>query len=98
MMQHRYLRNVTTLCLSTQKCIGCGRCTEVCPHGVFHMHEKRALIKYKDLCMECGACARNCPANAITVDAGVGCATAVIMGWLTGSEPSCDCSSGGECC
>jgi len=30
-----------------------------------------------DTCMECGACARNCPTEAITVRAGVGCATAV---------------------
>jgi ferredoxin len=36
--------------------------------------------------MECGACAKNCPVNAITVDTGVGCATAVITGWLTGAS------------
>ena len=97
-MKHRYLKNVATLCLSAEKCIGCGRCTEVCPHGVFSVNENKAKIKDKDRCMECGACAKNCPTNAITVDAGVGCAFAVIMGWLTGSEPSCDCSSGEECC
>lgn len=97
-MKHRYLKNVVTLCLSADKCIGCGRCDEVCPHGVFSMNNKKAKIEDRDLCMECGACAKNCPANAITVDAGVGCAAAVIMGWLTGSEPSCDCSSSGECC
>jgi len=62
------------------------------------MNENKAQIENKNRCMECGACAKNCPVNAITVDAGVGCATAVIMGWLTGKEPSCDCSSGEECC
>jgi len=97
-MKHRYLKNVTTLCLSAEKCIGCGRCAEVCPHGVFSVNEKKAKIKDRDRCMECGACAENCPANAITVDSGVGCASAVIMGWLTGSEPGCDCSGGEECC
>lgn len=96
-MKHRYLKNVATLRLSVEKCIGCGRCAEVCPHGVFSVNGK-AKIEDRDGCMECGACAKNCPANAITVDAGVGCATAVIMGWLTGSEPSCDCSSGEGCC
>ncbi len=45
--------------------------------------------------MECGACARNCPVDAIRVRAGVGCATAVIYGLLTGKE-SCDC--GEQCC
>jgi NAD-dependent dihydropyrimidine dehydrogenase PreA subunit len=97
-MKHRYLKDVTTLRLSVEKCTGCGRCAEVCPHGVFSVHEKKAKIIDKDLCIECGACARNCPANAIAVDAGVGCAKAVIIGWLTGSEPHCDCSSGERCC
>lgn len=97
-MKQKYLKNVATLNLSAEKCIGCGRCQEVCPHGVFRVEERKARIMDRDLCMECGACAVNCPASAITVDAGVGCAAAVIMGWLTGSEPSCDCSGGGECC
>ncbi len=30
--------------------------------------------------MECGACARNCEPGAIQVQAGVGCAAAVILG------------------
>lgn len=97
-MKHRYLKNVATLRLSTEKCIGCGRCREVCPHRVFSVNEKKAKIEDKDRCMECGACAKNCPAKAISVDSGVGCAAAVIMGWLTGREPSCDCSMGEECC
>jgi NAD-dependent dihydropyrimidine dehydrogenase PreA subunit len=97
-MKNRYFKNVATLGLSDERCIGCERCIEVCPHGVFIINEKKAQIKDKDHCMECGACAKNCPVNAITVDTGVGCATAVITGWLTGSEPSCDCSNGEECC
>lgn len=97
-MKHKYLKNVATLSLSAEKCIGCGKCAEVCPHGVFTIENKKALIKYRDGCMECGGCAKNCPTNAISVDVGVGCAYAVIMGWLTGSEPSCDCSGSGDCC
>ena len=97
-MKHKYLKNVATLCLADEKCIGCGRCAEVCPHGVFAINERKAQINDKDRCMECGACAKNCPVSATAVDAGVGCASAVIMGWLTGSGPSCDCSGGGNCC
>lgn len=97
-MKHRYLRNVTTLRLSTEQCIGCGRCAEVCPHGVFSVNEKKARIDDKDSCMECGAYARNCPVDAIAVNPGVGCAAAVITGWLTGSEPDCGCSGSNGCC
>ena len=61
---------------------GCGRCMEVCPHQVFELTEKRAVISDLDACMECGACARNCPAAAIRVDAGVGCASGLINEWL----------------
>ena len=93
-MKHKYLENVVTLRLSPDKCIGCERCAEVCPHAVFNVENGKAAIHDIDSCMECGACALNCPAAAISVDSGTGCAYAVIMGWLTGSEPSCDCDSG----
>jgi len=99
-MQHRYLKNVTTLTYDEKLCAGCGRCEEVCPHGVFALDEKKARITDKDLCMECGACSMNCPAGAISVSAGVGCAAAIIMSWFTGKEPTCGCSADGKraCC
>ena len=97
-MKHRYLKDVATLSLNVAKCIGCGRCAEVCPHGVFAVDNRKARIMDKDLCMECGACAKNCPANAISVDVGVGCAYAFIKGWLTGGKASCDCSNDMDCC
>ena len=100
-MKHKYLKNVTTLKYAADKCVGCGRCTEVCPHGVFEIDERKARIADKDSCMECGACALNCPAKAIEVNAGVGCAAAIIYGWFTGKEPTCGCSDNGggsKCC
>jgi NAD-dependent dihydropyrimidine dehydrogenase PreA subunit len=78
----RYLQEVATLELEPSLCIGCGRCVEVCPHQVFDIEGKRALVADRDACMECGACAKNCPAAAIAVEAGVGCATGLINGWL----------------
>jgi len=78
----RYLRNATTLELHESACIGCGRCKEVCPHQVFSLSDKQARITDRDACMECGACRRNCPVNAISVDAGVGCASGIINEWL----------------
>lgn len=100
-MKHRYLKNVAILNLDDEKCTGCGRCIEVCPHKVFSLQNGKTQITDRDSCMECGACAKNCPFKALEVKPGVGCATAIISGWLTGSEPSCDCSPKGNsdgCC
>jgi NAD-dependent dihydropyrimidine dehydrogenase PreA subunit len=85
-----YLKDVVKLNLNEEKCIGCGICTDVCPHAVIVMNgEGRALIQDRDACMECGACSRNCPTGALTVQAGVGCAAAVINTLLGRSEAPC---------
>lgn len=97
-MTLRYLRDVVTLSLDPTRCIGCGMCVAVCPHGVFRLENRVAAIADRDGCMECGACAKNCPTAAISVQSGVGCLTAIIRGALNGSEPDCDCSSGSSCC
>ena len=96
-MSLQYLRNVATLELDTEKCVGCGMCGVVCPHGVFVFESKKAIIAEKDDCMECGACRENCPVEAITVKTGVGCAYGVIKGLISGGDPVCDCDDGGCC-
>ena len=88
----KYLKDVVTLELNSEKCIGCGMCMTVCPHGVFQKQESKVKIADKDACMECGACKRNCPVQAINVREGVGCAYGIIMGKLLGTEPTCGCS------
>ena len=94
----KYLKNVATLELDQDTCIGCGRCQEVCPHRVFAVSQGKAEIQDKDRCMECGACAMNCPVDAISVASGVGCASAIIIGALRGTEPTCDCTDNASCC
>jgi NAD-dependent dihydropyrimidine dehydrogenase PreA subunit len=88
-----YLKNVTTLQLNAQQCIGCGICTEICPHRVLTIENKKAKIIDLDRCMECGGCAKNCPTSAITVRAGVGCAAAVIFSPLMGKKGGCSCGA-----
>ncbi len=90
-MELRYFLAGTSLELDQGRCIGCGLCVEVCPHAVFSIVDRIASIDARDRCMECGACKRNCPAKAIKVQSGVGCAYAVLNGFLTGREPSCGC-------
>ena len=93
-----YLPEAVTLDLDPAKCNGCRMCTIVCPHAVFALRDKRAVIVRRDRCMECGACALNCQAGAITVRSGVGCAAGILNGLIRGTEPTCDCDSGGSCC
>lgn len=90
-MALRYLTNVVTLQLDEAACVGCGRCAEVCPHAVFVVQDRRARIVDRDACMECGACARNCPVEAISVEAGVGCATG-LLNRVLGRKGECCCS------
>jgi len=86
-----YLSDVVTLNLDREKCVGCGICLIVCPHEVLSMNNGHAMIQNRDRCMECGACSRNCPSEAVTVQAGVGCAAAVINAALGRDASSCCC-------
>ena len=91
--------NINTLAYDDSLCVNCDMCSIVCPHAVFEPGERVALLVRPDLCMECGACQLNCPTGAITVDSGVGCASAMIMAALTGKEePSCGGDDGSSCC
>jgi ferredoxin len=87
----RYIDDAVTLRLDVARCNGCGLCVAVCPRGVFVISCGRAALRDRGACIECGACALNCEPEAIGVEAGVGCAQAIIKGWLTGEAPSCDC-------
>jgi NAD-dependent dihydropyrimidine dehydrogenase PreA subunit len=89
----RYLLNGHSLVMNSALCNGCGRCEEVCPHGVFSVVNRNTTIVDREGCMECGACRMNCPTNAIAVSSGVGCAAAVInsMRRGNGGQATCEC-------
>ena len=94
-MEQESADEINTLKFFPGRCVRCGRCWEVCPHAVFAPSERKARLVAPERCMECGACKRNCPTEAISVDEGVGCASAMIKAALTGSK---EVTCGPECC
>ncbi|MEG2053628.1 MAG: 4Fe-4S binding protein [Oscillospiraceae bacterium] len=56
----------TAPCYYKNKCIGCGKCAEICPQKVITIKNKKASIK-KDKCIKCFCCHEMCPAKAIKV-------------------------------
>ena len=91
-MFNAYLEN--SLVFRKDRCNGCRMCMQVCPHGVFAPDGKIVRMVNRSACMECGACRQNCAAGALTVDSGVGCATAMFMAALKGKEEA-ECGCGG---
>lgn len=83
-----YLKDVVTLAYSPETCTGCGTCLQVCPREVLRRSNGKIEIALRDACIECGACQRNCPQGALTVKAGVGCASA-IMNQMLGRKAAC---------
>ena len=65
--------------VNEEKCIGCGRCVEVCPYnaieiveiikqmGLFNNTIKKAQV-IKAVCKGCGTCFSECPASAISIN------------------------------
>ena len=52
--------------INRERCIGCGRCTEVCPGNLLCLNvEKKAEIRIPEDCWGCTGCVKICPVNAI---------------------------------
>jgi MinD superfamily P-loop ATPase len=47
-----------------EKCIGCGKCAEVCTYNAIAVVKEKALF-FPELCHVCGACTIVCPTDAI---------------------------------
>jgi heterodisulfide reductase subunit A len=55
--------------VNEELCIGCGRCTKVCPYGAVKLVQRGFNIFKANvnsaLCKGCGACAAECPTGAM---------------------------------
>lgn len=52
--------------IDKNRCIGCGKCAEICPQKVISLQSKKATIAYKN-CIRCFCCHEVCPVKAIEV-------------------------------
>lgn len=58
--------------ISTEDCVGCGKCAKVCPVLAISMEakedgKKRAVLD-SEICLGCGVCARNCNFKSIEME------------------------------
>lgn len=52
--------------IDKSKCVGCGKCVEVCPTQAIYMVGKEVFVR-EELCRSCGACVDVCPKGAISM-------------------------------
>ncbi len=67
------------IAVDAAKCNGCAVCANICPHRVFEMRDKKAIMTAELRCIECGGCQLNCHEGAIVVTKGTGCLFAIIV-------------------
>lgn len=60
--------------INKDKCVGCGKCTKVCPMEAIKVEistEKNSKVKLakldENICLGCGVCVKNCPTDAINL-------------------------------
>lgn len=57
---------IGALAIDSSKCVGCGKCMQVCVYNVIVMHEKKAMKC--DLCGGAPKCIEICPTNALWLE------------------------------
>ena len=50
--------------INKKKCVGCGKCKEVCPFGVMVKAEEAETVSK---CIACGICVKACPMDVLEI-------------------------------
>lgn len=51
--------------INVEKCIGCGKCKNICSVGAIKIENKKAVVD--STCVQCGRCINVCPREAISL-------------------------------
>jgi RnfABCDGE-type electron transport complex B subunit len=62
---YAYRTKKTAYTIIEDKCIGCTKCSRVCPVDCISGKVKQVHIIDEEACIACGACFEACPVNAI---------------------------------
>ncbi|MBQ9436913.1 MAG: 4Fe-4S binding protein [Lachnospiraceae bacterium] len=54
--------------IDTLKCVGCGKCVQICPGNLIRMDENRkAYLKRPEDCWRCCSCLKECEKGAVSM-------------------------------
>lgn len=56
-----------SILIDKNKCVGCKRCSQICPGNLIKMEDGKAFIKYPKDCWGCASCIKECKACAISL-------------------------------
>ncbi len=67
-MKFKKRKEVKSLTVLSDNCVGCGKCVKKCKMEVFAMEKKRAKVVNFDNCVGCGKCVKKmCNFEAIVL-------------------------------
>ena len=64
-IEHREEVTVDVPRVDLEKCIGCGKCGEICQYSAIVCIKEHSVLTFEQLCHSCGGCWRICPEGAI---------------------------------
>ncbi len=54
-----------SIMIDSKKCVGCGKCSIVCPGSLIKLEAHKAVMKYPKDCWGCTSCIKECPVHAV---------------------------------